>query len=197
MKKFGSVDEFLDELENWNSETRKLVELIRSIGLEETVKWSMPVYVSSGKNVVGVFATKSYFGLWFYQGALMEDKDNVLMNAQEGKTKALRQWRMTSKKEIKVRTIKRYVLEAMKLAAEGKEIKPARNKPLVIPELLQQALSENKKANTAFAKMSKSCQREYADYISEAKRDETKLRRLTKIMPMIVASVGLNDKYRK
>ncbi len=37
-------------------------------------------------------------------------------------------------------------------------------------------------------------QREYAEYIAEAKRG---LRRLEKILPMIASSMGLNDKYRK
>jgi uncharacterized protein YdeI (YjbR/CyaY-like superfamily) len=43
--------------------------------------------------VVGIGSFKSYFGLWFHQGALLSDDENVLINAQEGKTKALRQWR--------------------------------------------------------------------------------------------------------
>jgi uncharacterized protein YdeI (YjbR/CyaY-like superfamily) len=39
-------------------------------------------------------------------------------------------------------------------------------------------------------------QREYCEYISEAKRDATKLKRLEKIIPMIIEGVGLNDKYK-
>jgi uncharacterized protein YdeI (YjbR/CyaY-like superfamily) len=39
-------------------------------------------------------------------------------------------------------------------------------------------------------------QREYADYIASAKRADTRQRRIEKILPMIVAGVGLNDKYR-
>ena len=39
-------------------------------------------------------------------------------------------------------------------------------------------------------------QREYADYVAAAKRDETKQRRIDKILPMIAKGVGLNDKYR-
>jgi uncharacterized protein YdeI (YjbR/CyaY-like superfamily) len=39
-------------------------------------------------------------------------------------------------------------------------------------------------------------QREYAEYITEAKKDETKLKRIEKIIPMIKAGIGLNDKYK-
>ena len=197
MKKPKSVQQFLNELESFKSETNKLREVVASIGLEECIKWAMPVYVFKKKNVVGIFASRNYFGLWFYQGALLKDEANVLVNAQEGKTKALRQWRMTKKSEIKVRLIRQYVAEAMGLVDQGAEIKPDRNKPIVIPVELAKALAKNKKAKTAFDALSKSYRREYTDYISEAKRDSTKVKRIEKIIQMICESVGLNDKYRK
>ena len=39
-------------------------------------------------------------------------------------------------------------------------------------------------------------QREYAEYVSAAKRDDTKQKRIDKILPMIASGAGLNDKYR-
>ena len=39
---------------------------------------------------------RDYVGLWFYQGALLSDPQQVLINAQTGRTKASRQWRYTS-----------------------------------------------------------------------------------------------------
>ncbi|MBK7633096.1 MAG: hypothetical protein IPJ13_01585 [Saprospiraceae bacterium] len=47
--------------------------------------------------MVGLAAFKSYTGIWFFQGGLLDDKQQFLMNAQEGKTKAMRQWRFFSK----------------------------------------------------------------------------------------------------
>jgi len=120
----------------------------------------------------------------------------VLVNAQEGKTKALRQWRFENKSQIKVRLIKQYIVEAMGLAQRGVAIKPDRNKPIDIPVELEKALSKKKKLKTSFDELSKSRRREFAEYISEAKREETRLRRLEKIIPMIEKSIGLNDKYR-
>jgi len=68
--------------------------------MTETIKWSAPVYTFEGKNLVGLGAFKSYVGLWFFQGSLLNDKKKKLINAQEGKIKALRQWRFNSVKEI-------------------------------------------------------------------------------------------------
>ena len=127
---------------------------------------------------------------------MLADAKGVLINAQEGKTKALRQWRFDSKKEIDSRLIKAYVKEAVTLQAQGVQIKADRARPVEIPRHLKAALSEDKKANSGFKALSKGKQREYAEYIADAKRDETKIKRIAKIMPMIVAGKGLNDKYR-
>ncbi len=196
MKKYLSVDDYMESLEHWQPEMRKLRKTMLPLATEETLKWSIPVYVANGKNVAGIISMKKYFGIWFYQGALLSDSAQVLINAQEGKTKALRQWRMTSLKDIKTRTIKQYVLEAIGLAKQGREIKPTRNKPINIPAELQKTLAANKEVSKAFDSLSKSFKREYSDYISEAKRDETKQRRLKKIVPMILGAEGLHDKYR-
>ena len=139
---------------------------------------------------------KSYFGLWFHQGALLKDEKKVLMNAQEGRTKTLRQWRMQTDKDIKPAIIKSYVREAIKLAREGKQIAPARKKPLVVPAELKKAFRENKPAGEQFKSMRLGLQREYADYVADAKREDTKRRRIEKILPMINKGVGLHDKYR-
>ncbi|MEL7496792.1 MAG: DUF1801 domain-containing protein [Planctomycetota bacterium] len=196
MKKFRSVDHYIDEVEHWQTEVKRLREIVQSTGLDETLKWSFPCYCLGKKNVLGIGSFKSYFGIWFFDGALMDDPDAVLMNAQEGKTKSMRQWRMGSKKEIKVRLIGKYIKEAIRVAESGESIQPARNQPIEIHPLLKSALANNAAAKKAFKAMRPGGQREYANYINEAKRDETKLRRIEKILPMIMDGVGLNDKYR-
>ena len=196
MKRAKSVDEYIADAGIWKGELKRLREILQSTDLEEDVKWGGPCYTCDGKSVVGMAGFKSYFGLWFHQGALLKDDKSVLMNAQEGRTKALRQWRMQTAKDIKPTTIKSYVKEAIKLTEEGKKIAPARKKPLVVPPELKKALHANKKADEKFKSLRLGLQREYADYIFEAKRGATKLRQIEKILPMIGEGVGLHDKYR-
>lgn len=196
MKRFKTVDAYIESEETWQAELNRLREILTSTELEETVKWGGPCYTYNGKNVVGMAAFKSYVGLWFYQGAQLGDPQGVLINAQDGKTKALRQWRFESSKEIKVRAIKAYVKEAIAIVEEGKEIKPERGKPVDVPAELQTTFSKNKKLATAFSKLTPGKQREYAGYVAEAKRAETKQKRIEKISPMILEGKGLNDKYR-
>ena len=55
---------------------------------------------------------------------------------------------------------------------------------------------EDKSFKKSFSSLTLGKQREYAEYISFAKREVTRLRRLKKIIPMVLAKQGLNDKYK-
>ncbi|MFQ5604631.1 MAG: YdeI family protein [bacterium] len=199
MKSSRSVDEYMEKQPAWERELKILREIIRSANLDETVKWGGPVYTLNGNNLVGLGAFKSYVSLWFFQGALLKDDKNKLINAQENKTKALRQWRFSSHNEIRedADVIKQYLAEAMANENQGNSIKPDRQKPLIIPPELEAFLSDNAKLKESFTAFSKSKQREYAEYIDEAKREETKQKRLQKIASMILQGIGLHDRYRK
>jgi len=198
MKKVTTVDEYISQNIQWEKSLLTLRNLIISEGLSETVKWEEPVYTFDGKNVIGLGVFKNFLSMWFFQGALLMDKNKKLINAQEGKTKALRQWRFGSNEEIKkeLKIIQNYIKEAKINQKEGKEIKPDRNKPVIIPDELANLISKKQKIKKAFYSLSLSKQREYAEYISEAKRDDTKQKRLAKISPIILERKGLHDKYR-
>jgi len=79
----------------------------------ETVKWSAPVYTVNGKNVLGLGAFKKHFGIWFFNGVFMKDEHKLLVNAQENKTKALRQMRFETIEEIDKNLVLLYVKEAI------------------------------------------------------------------------------------
>lgn len=191
------VDAYIEKKKEWKTELEKLRSVFKDLPVDETIKWGAPTYVFDGKNVVGLAAFKNYCGLWFFQGALLKDKHNVFINAQEGKTKAMLQWRFNSLDEIDVDLIKDYVLEAIENVKNGKEIKPKRNtKPVSIPDELKEEFSKNKQLKECFESLSQSSQREYANHISEAKRESTRLNRLEKIIPMILEKKGLYDKYK-
>lgn len=200
MEKQKTVASYIDKQEEWKASLLLLRELLQAEALEETIKWNFPVYTLDGKNLVGIGAFKSYVGIWFFQGGLLKDKQQKLVNAQEGKTQAMRQWRFQSIEEIEKDTelIRQYLKEAIANQVSGKEIKPARagKKPLVIPTELQQALAENTSLRDAFEALNLTKKREYAEYIETAKREATKQSRLEKIIPMIADGMGLNDKYK-
>lgn len=191
-----SVEDYIDKAAYWGEELSRLRDILGQTDLAETIKWGAPCYTYDNQNIVSLGAFKSYFGLWFHQGALLSDERKVLINAQEGKTRALRQWRMHSSQDIKPTIIKRYVKEAIQLVRSGQRIGPVKKKPMIVPDELMSALNSDKLAARKFAELTPGKQREYADHVSAAKRNATKLSRIQKIIPLIRSGAGLNDKYR-
>ena len=191
-----SVQEYIETHPTWEKELESLRAIMQNTELEECIKWGAPVYALEGKNVAGIAAFKNHCALWFFNGALLKENTLSLHNAQEGKTKALRQIRFEKGDKIEPEILQKYVLEAIQIQREGKEIKPVPSKELVVPSELKAAFREDKDLEKSFQQLTKGKQREYADYISQAKRETTKQSRLEKIKPMIKNGEGLHDKYK-
>jgi uncharacterized protein YdeI (YjbR/CyaY-like superfamily) len=191
-----TVDDYIDSQTRWRTELTQLRAVLAKLGMEESIKWGAPCYSYSGKSVVGMSAFKSYFGLWFFLGARLRDDKKLLINAQKGKTRDLRQWRMTSAADIKVRTIRAYLKEAKALVDAGE--KPSRTVTKEAPSSaeLEVALNADPAARKAFAGLSPGRQREYAAYVNDARQASTRLKRVAKVLPMILDGNGLNDQYR-
>lgn len=196
MKKYQDVEAYIEEHPEWAEGLLLLREIMRSTEMAETIKWGAPHYTINGKNVVGIAAFKNHFALWFHQGAFLSDPNKLLFNAQEGKTKGLRQIRFTDSKQIKKSVLLKYAKEAIANEKAGLGIKPTKSRQFVMPTELQQALQENSKLDSAFKGLTPGRQKEYAEYINEAKRVDTKIKRIEKITPMVLSGVGLNDRYR-
>lgn len=165
--------------------------------LVETFKWGIPVYTIGKKNVLGIVAFKHRFGIWFYNGSFLKDPLKVLENAQAGKTKAMRHWRFTSITDIDKAAVLTYFHEAIANQKKGLVLVPQRNKPISIPPLLKEAMKNNKALKTNFNDLTPYKQREYCEYISEAKQDRTKRSRLEKSVALLLQGLGLHDQYRK
>lgn len=191
-----NFEDYIEKHPQWENELRQLREVILLTNLEETIKWGAPTYTLKNKNVVSLGSFKNHYALWFFNGALLKKNTNLLVNAQEGKTKALRQIKFTKEDAIDSPILKAYIEEAIQLQQEGKSIPIQKNKELIIPMELTQYFQKNPEMETSFVNLTKGKQREYADYIREAKRSSTKIKRLEKIKPMIINQVGLYDKYK-
>ena len=191
-----SVVDLIAEMEPWVEELILLREIILSTGLNEEIKWGGPIYTLDGKNVLAIGGFKNFFTIWFHQGVFLSDPKKVLINAGEGRTRGLRQWRFTSKEEINPSLVKKYIIEAVKNAKAGKEIKPEKKPTLTIPDEFKAAFKKDKELKASFDQLTPGKQREYIEYIIEAKTEETRLRRVQKSVPIILSGKGLNDKYK-
>jgi uncharacterized protein YdeI (YjbR/CyaY-like superfamily) len=189
------VNEFIKKHDRWSEGLIVIRKILLDTELEEDIKWGMPTYRYKGKNVVSFCGFKNHFGIWFHNGSFLRDELNILENAQEGKTKGMRHIKYSDDNKINEQVAKAYILEAIQNQKDGKEIKLNRKaKTLEVPELLKSNLSEI--GLSQLKSFSNSKRNDYIEYITSAKREETKMKRLIKIIPMIESGVGLNDMYK-
>lgn len=188
MKKYAKPQDYFDETEGFQKEfLTKVRDVLISCDLEETIKWYMPAYLCDGKNIIGLGAFKKWVSIWFHQGVFLSDPAKKLINAQEGVTAGMRQWRILEGEDIPLNQLRSYIEEAISNSREGLEIKPQRKKtgPVEIPDLLKQAFHDTPGLKAKYELCTEGMKKEYCNYITDAKRAETKLKRLKKIIPLI------------
>lgn len=196
MKKITSYREYRDLDPSWHEELDWLYAIVKKTKLEETIKWGIPVFCLNNKNVIGLIRLKGGVGIWFYKGSFLKDEQQLLVNAQEGKTKGMRSIKVYNTKDISETTIEQYILEAIEVERKGLKIEITKKKTANLPSYFEKFLAENK-AIELFNTMSTSCKREYIEYVDSAKKEETKLRRMLKSLELIKENKGLHDKYKK
>src|SRR5579862_9592404 len=112
--------------ERWESEIAEMRRVLAGFEMQEECKWGKPTYTVDGKNIVIMQGFKEYFGLAFFQGALLKDPKKALV--QLGQVHAGRVMKFTSVKDIKAQaaTIKAYVREAIAVEKAGLRMKQKR-----------------------------------------------------------------------
>src|SRR3982751_7048527 len=126
--------------ERWQAEVAEMRRVLAGFAMKEERKWGSPTYTVDGKNVVIMQGFKEYFGLGFFQGALLKDPRNVLV--QLGQVHAGRVMKFTGAKDItaKAPTIRAYVREAIAVEKAGLRMKPKRTSDYPVPEELSERL---------------------------------------------------------
>lgn len=165
----------------------------------ETMKWSMPFFVQQGIIVASMAAFKQHcaFGFWGPEMKKVLGKDGH--NASYGMGSL---GRITGLDALpSERALLAYMSQAADFVESGKRTKsidrskkPAK-KALRVPVELAAALKKNKMATKVFAEFSASCKREYAEWIAEAKRPETKAKRVKQAVEWIAQGKQRNWKY--
>ena len=184
-----------DKVNQWGEELALLRTIIDKTELIETNKWGGEVYTVNNKNVLGIGGFKNYFTIWFWNGVFLKDEAKVLVNANEGVTKGLRQWRFTSADDVNENLVLHYINEAIANEKAGLSIKPEKKEAMKC-DFFEGELKKDSKLNVAFDNFSPYKQKEFWEFMATAKQEKTKITRLEKIRPMIIDGIGLNDKYR-
>ncbi len=194
MDRHPKVEAFMQREKKWKAEFELLREIIRECELEEDYKWMHPCYTLKGKNVVLIHGFKEYCALLFHKGTLLKDPHKLLIQ-QTKNVQAARQLRFTNVEEIKDqrKMIKDYVVEALELEKSGAKVELKKTEQYEMPVELQEQLNQNKNLEEAFYNLTPGRQRQYIYYISQAKREATRMSRVEKYIDHILDGKGLND----
>src|ERR1700722_11083239 len=167
-------------------------------GVEEKIKWSFPVFDYNGImcNMAG-FKEHCSFGFW--KQKLMKDP-NKIFGIKESMGNL---GKITSLKDLPSDKIMlAYIKEAASLNKEGVKLPPRvkkvlDGKSLVVPDYFKKALSKNAKANKVFEAFSPSQKKEYIDWLTDAKTEETRNSRMVLAVEWISEGKIRNWKYVK
>ena len=172
-------------------------------GVEETIKWSRPFFEYKGVILGNMSGFKAHcsFGFWGQEiGAILKDAE-VLRDGAMGTL-----GRITSKADLPpekamlgwIRQAAAFIdngEHTSPIAARTRVVKAPRSAPEDPPEFAA-ALKKNKKAAAVFAAFSPSCKREYVEWIADAKREETRQKRIAQAVEWIGEGKQRNWKYQ-
>jgi uncharacterized protein YdeI (YjbR/CyaY-like superfamily) len=166
--------------------------------IQEGIKWNCPFFMLHG-NICFMAAFKGHCGFGFWPKEI-----RVRLTRELGKTdEAMGQFgRITSLSDLpKDSVISKYLKEAAKLKEAGKRTRKSKDAgkktELVVPDDLTAALSKNKKAAATFDAFSPSHRKEYIEWLTEAKRPETRERRLAQTLAWLKLGKSRNADYER
>lgn len=165
--------------------------------VEETIKWGMPFFEYRGP-LCNMASFKQHCSFGFWKGSLMKDADRL---KSQNETAMGHLGKLTSMKDLPPdKQIIAWIKEAAKLNEDGVKA-PERAKKekrqIEIPDEMQKALVKNKKAASHFEKMSPSHRYEYLEWITEAKTDATKQKRIDTAIEWLTEGKSRNWKYER
>jgi uncharacterized protein YdeI (YjbR/CyaY-like superfamily) len=163
--------------------------------VEETIKWGMPSFDYHGL-LCGIAGFKRHAALGFWKSALILDPKGNRADESMGQF-----GRITKLSDLPPRKVLvGYVRKAMELNEQGVKVATRRTgprKPLPMPADLRVALAKSARARATFEKLPPGGRREYQAWILEAKRPETRGRRVKTAIQWLAAGKPYDWKYKK
>jgi len=202
-KKEKAIDSYIAKSETF---AKPILTRIRDLvhkacpDVEEKIKWSFPHFDYKGEMMCSMAAFKQHAVFGFWKAPLMKDK--ILVENARSEVAMGHLGKLTSLKDLPSdKKMTAWIKEAMRLNDEGIKLpsktKATEKKELVIPDYFGKALIKNKKAKQVFDNFSYSHRKEYLEWITEAKTEETRNRRMATALEWLSEGKGMHWKYQK
>jgi len=202
-KKIKAVDEYIAKRADF---AKPILMHIRELvhktcpDVEEKMKWSMPFFDYKGEMLCHIAAFKQHAVMGFWKAALM--KDPVLLETAKSEVAMGHLGKIISLKDMPSdKKISGWIKEAMVLNDKGikltKTPKAVARVETAIPAFFANAVKKNKKAKQVFENFPPSHRKEYLQWITEAKTEETRNKRMATALEWIAEGKGKNWRYEK
>ncbi len=168
--------------------------------VEETIKWGMPHFEYHGRTQFSMASFKQHCAFGFWLGSLMSDPKGLLQLEDKSAMGSL--GRIESIKDLPSdKVMKEFIKQSMRLTDEGVRVKKEAKAPsaeMEVPDYFMAALKKNKKALAVFQqKFAPSHRKEYIEWLREAKREETRDKRMAEAIEWIAEGKSRHWKYQK
>ncbi len=165
--------------------------------VEETIKWQFPTFMFKGM-LCSMAAFKAHCTFGFWKHALIIDHDSTTDNKLNEAMGQL--GRITAISDLPSDDVlSNYVKQAVRLNEQGIRVprtpKPLKKKNLIVPDYFRTALKKNPRALKTFENFTTSHRREYVEWLGEAKREETRAKRLATTLSWLAEGKPRNWKY--
>lgn len=194
------INQYIAENPEWQ---RKLLVRLRQLihstdaEVEETWKWNSPHFDHQGI-MIGLQAFKEHVAVWFHKGALIKDPKKLFEKLPKGEEKGMRSYKLFEGDTINEAAFVDLVKQAVALNVKGTKLtdaKPAK-KALVLPEDLGHVLHKDPTAWANWEAFSYSHKKEYIEWVTDAKQEETRKRRIALALEKIREGESKEEKHQ-
>ncbi|MCW5906791.1 MAG: YdeI/OmpD-associated family protein [Chitinophagales bacterium] len=204
MKKDPRIDAYIEKAQPFAKPILKKLRALVHKGcpqVEETIKWGMPCFEYKGA-LCGLGSFKQHVTLGFWKTALLNDSKGYLQEHKAKGGEAMGNLgRITSLNDLPPdEVLIDFVKQSAKLNEDGIKLPPKAKTDkteLLIPDYFATALSKNPKAKTVFDNFAYSHRKEYLQWITEAKTEATRQKRMATAIEWLAEGKGRNWKYER
>jgi len=185
---------FFADATAWSAELSALRAILLESALEEDFKWRSPVYTHDGANVAILWGFKDYAGLGFFKGVLFRDPAGLLVAPGEN-SRSSRMVTFTDVAQIAARAdaIRALIREGIAVEAAGLKVDFPKDDLDYPPELVDR-LDADGDFRAAFEALTPGRRRSWVLHVSQAKQSATRVARIDRAAPRILAGKGFNER---
>ncbi len=169
--------------------------------VQETMKWSFPHFDYKGQVMCSMAAFKQHAVFGFWKEELLRGQVKLFANTPAGKTAMGSLGRITSLQDLpKDNLLQQAIRAAMKLNDAGIKVpraKPIKKTTLRTPSFLLTALKQHPRAYATWQQLRYSHKKEYIEWITQAKTDTTRDKRLATTIEWLINGKSRNWKYER